>query len=74
MTGWQPIETVPNNVFDVIAKYWDAALDRFLVRRVCDCVLVNGEVFAGEQRLTDLGLRPTHWRHLPDPPEDGGSA
>lgn len=66
---WQPIETAPNNVFDVIAKYWDAEMDRFLIRRVCDCVLVNNEVCVDGKRLTQLGFRATHWMDIPTPPE-----
>ena len=74
MTNWQPIETAPNNVFDVVAKCWDAALDRFFYRRFVDCVKVDGEIVAavGDQqvRLTDHGYKPTHWMDIPElPPE-----
>ena len=71
---WQPIETVPNDVFDVIAKYWDANLDMFLIRRLCNCVKVNDEIYIGtvdskqQAKLTDLGYRATHWMPIPDPP------
>jgi len=72
MSEWQPIETAPNNVFDVLAKYWDAPLDRFLFRRICDCVLVNGEVYNGPdgKRLIDCGYKPTHWMNIPELPAD----
>ena len=69
---WQPIETAPNNVLDVLVKTWDAGLDKFFYRRICDCVLQGGEVYAGPEgkKLTDCGLKPTHWMHIPDmPPE-----
>jgi hypothetical protein len=71
---WQPIETVPNDVFDVIAKHWDAALDIFLLRRICECVKVNDEIYVGlvdgkQAKLTDLGYKATHWMPIPDPPK-----
>lgn len=74
MSEWQPIETAPNNLFDVVAKYWDAALDVFAYRRVCDCALVNGCVVTqgknGPVRLDEVGLKATHWMHIPElPPE-----
>lgn len=69
---WQPIETVPNNVFDVLARYWDAGLDKFLVRRFIDCVKVDEEIFAAsgdtQVKLTAMGFRPTHWMHIPELP------
>lgn len=72
--GWQPIETVPNNVFDVLAKYYDASLDKFLYRRFPDCVIVVSEIFTpllpDGVSLTKAGYRPTHWRHIPDLPEE----
>lgn len=72
MPDWQPIETAPNNVFDVLAKYWDASLDTFLVRRFIDCVQVEGQIYAatvnGQFKLVDAGYRPTHWAHIPELP------
>ena len=74
MSDWQQIETVPNNVFDVMAKYWDAGLDKFLYRRFVDCVKVNDEIYAatanGQVKLVECGFKPTHWRHIPDLPDE----
>lgn len=74
MSEWQPIETAPNNVFDVLAKYWDAGLDKFLYRRFIDCVKVDGEIFVGQnngqQRLVECGFKPTHWMDIPELPND----
>lgn len=71
---WQPIETVPNNVFDVLAKCYDAGLDRFLYRRFTDCVIVADEIYCPllpeGVSLTKAGFRPTHWRHIPEMPEE----
>ena len=72
MNGWQPIETVPNNVFDVLAKYYDAGLNKFMYRRFTDCVIVVSEIFCpllpDGVSLTKAGFRPTHWRNIPEIP------
>lgn len=74
MAEWQPIETVPNNVFDVLARYWDAGLDKFLYRRFTDCVLVDDQVCAntsnGVGRLVDGGFKPERWMEIPSLPEE----
>ena len=72
--AWQPIATVPNNVFDVLAKYWDAELDRFMYRRFIDCVKTEGTIWAAsgdkQVKLTAMGFSPTHWMDIPElPPE-----
>lgn len=76
--GWNPIETVPNNVFDVLAKYYDAAFDRFLYRRFTDCVIVNDSIFSAVLpdglSLAKAGFRATHWRDIPVLPDDVESA
>ncbi len=76
MSDWQLIESIapPNNVFDVLAKYWDAGLDKFLLRRITDCVQVDGEICTGSWddkpvRLVDRGYRATHWMPIPEPPK-----
>ena len=73
LNGWHPIETVPNNVFDVLARYWDASLDMFLYRRFADCVLVNDQICTGElpnvSVLTAHGFRPEYWMPIPTLPE-----
>lgn len=74
MNGWNPIETVPNNVFDVLAKYYDAGLDRFFYRRFTDCVMINDQIFCpllpDGVSLTKAGFKPTHWRDIPSLPDD----
>lgn len=73
MSNWQPIETVPNNVFDLLAKYYDAGLDRFLYRRFPDCVEVAGQFFSpllpDGCSLSKAGFRATHWMDIPTLPE-----
>lgn len=75
--GWHKIEEVapPNDVFDVIAQYYDAKLDRILFRRFIDCVQVEGEIFiSGDGNrsvsLVDNGFRPIWWHSLPDVPDE----
>lgn len=78
MSAWQPMSTVPNNVFDVLAKKWDAALDSFTYHRFSGCVLVDDAViwcspFPGDGlsvKLTDAGYRPEYWMDIPDPHPD----
>lgn len=69
---WQPIESAPNNVFDVLARYWDAALDKFLYRRFIDCVKVNDQIYIGQgdkqERLVDHNFQPLYWMHIPELP------
>lgn len=82
-TGWHAIdaEPIPNTVFDVVAKYYEATLDRFLMRRFTNCVQVDGVVLWGNPfdtlstpggskpiRLTDHGFRPIYWMHVPEGP------
>jgi hypothetical protein len=76
-------EPCPNDVFDVLAKYYDPTMDRFLVQRFSNCIQVNGEViwcnpfdrfYAPERsqqpiKLIEHGYRPTHWAPIPAPPE-----
>jgi hypothetical protein len=76
VNDWQPIETVPNNVFDVLAKHYDASTDQFWEARFAGCVQVDGRIlwaspFFGDERSVDLvaaGYRPTYWMHIPEPP------
>lgn len=75
LNGWRDdIDNVPNNVFDVMAKKWDAALDTFTSHRFAGCVQVDGQILWSSPfhvdpvKLTDMGYRPTHWAPLPSPP------
>jgi len=70
MNGWQTIDTVPNNVFDVLAKYYDASLDKFLYRRFPDCVIVNNLILSNGNCLTEAGYRPMYWRDIPELPDE----
>lgn len=74
---WLPIETAEGAFFDVIAKYWDAGLDIFLVQRFT-CVFKQDNrfiwpsPFPGDSKGVDLvsaGYRPTHWAPIPEPPK-----
>jgi hypothetical protein len=79
--GWQDIATepVPNNVFDVLAKYYDAGLDQFLIARLTGCVQVEGRILwqepfptipnPGRVDIVAAGYRPVMWAHIPDMPK-----
>ena len=75
---WQPIETVEGAFFDVIAKYWDAGLDRFLIQRFTSVFkqtdrFIWPNPFPGEPKGVDLlacGFKPTHWMPVPEPPKE----
>jgi hypothetical protein len=79
--GWQDIATepVPNNVFDVLAKYYDAGLDQFLIARLTGCVQVDGRILwpepfptlpqPGRVDIVAAGYRPVMWAHIPDMPK-----
>ena len=70
---WQPIETAPRDGtrFDVWAKAWLPAFDRFEYRRFADCYWRDSEPM-GAWRAgvvgVDKGWRATHWMPLPAPP------
>lgn len=75
-------EPCPNDVFDVIAKYYDPGMDRFLMQRFTACIQVDGIVIwcnpfhkfydpedARQIKLIEHGFRPTHWAPFPDGPD-----
>lgn len=74
MAEWRPMATAPNNVIDVLAKYYDAGLDKFLYRRFPDCVSVNEQFFTlllpDGVSLTQAGFKPIFWMHVPDLPDE----
>ena len=72
------VDPAPNDVFDVLAKWWDATIDCFLIKRFANCIQVNGVVmwsnplhtFPNSEpvKLTDCGFRATHWMLTPKAP------
>ena len=79
--GWFEIgddmTSIPNDCFDIIAKYYDAGLDQMMMVRLPGCVRVDDRVlwappFPGrvEPRIDviEFNYRPTHWAPLPKPP------
>lgn len=80
MNGWHTlaVNPVPNDVFDALAKYYDAGLDRFLYRRFTDCVIVNDQIFTAilpeGVSLAKAGYRVTHWCEIPKLPDDVADA
>ncbi len=75
MAGWQPIETAPKDGsrFDVWAKGWLPAFDRFEYRRFADCYWRDADSM-GSWRAGIVGVdrdwHPTHWMPLPNPPKE----
>jgi hypothetical protein len=78
--GWyeagEDFEHIPNDCFDVIAKYYDAGLDQMMMARFAGCVRTDSVIYWGAPfpnniEYVDLlkhGYRPTHWRLIPEPP------
>lgn len=69
---WLPIETVPKEgKFDVCAKVWLPAYDKFRVERFTNCIWSNGDTLTG-RRPGILGIpdshRATHWMPIPSLP------
>lgn len=77
-TTWYNMDEVANNVIDVLAIRYDAALNAFTVHRFCGCVVVDGKVvwvlpFYGSKDkwvLEEVGYKPVRWAHAPNAPED----
>lgn len=64
---------IPNTIFDVLAKYYDATLDKMVLRRFCDCIQVDGRVaVTSVERTTveliNVGWFPVFWMEAPEPP------
>ena len=64
---------IPNTIFDVLAKCFDAGLDRMVLRRITDCFQVCDRVHTATLdgqplELTKLGLVPVFWMEAPEPP------
>ena len=77
MAEWQPIETVPNDVFDVLAKYYCAHMDTFMYARFTGCIQVNSVIYWAwpgarpleHYNLVENGYKPTHWMPIPELPK-----
>ncbi len=75
---WKPMQSVPNNGFDVLVIYWDAGLDQFLCTRFAGCVKVDDRILwatpspnsRGAVDLVEAGYRPVRWAHIPKMPSD----
>ncbi len=70
---WKPIGEITESLFDVIAKYYDAHFDKFLVKRFCDCFAQDGKIcwvnpLGGYVVLEERGFRPLMWMPLPNNP------
>lgn len=75
MTEWHTMETKPEGVFDVLARYYDAGLNRFLLQRFTGCIEDSFEIVwaspfvgdAGRVNLHQNGYRVVAWRPAPGP-------
>lgn len=75
MTDWKPMIDAPDGVFDVLARYYDAGLNRFLLQRFTGCVQVDMTIlwsspFPGDKGTVDLaasGYRVVAWKPAPGP-------
>jgi hypothetical protein len=60
---WQPIETAPNDTY-VLVYGPDYYGDEYFIAIRLEEVWGTGHPFC------PLGCAPTHWMHLPEPPEE----
>lgn len=82
---WRPMNelTMDSEVlFDVLAKYYCAHSDKFMVRRFCDCFRqdgktvwpnpfeITGQIKVALVILEDHGFRPIMWMPLPNNPAE----
>lgn len=82
---WKPMNELVTGdsrhvLFDVIAKYYDASFDKFLVQRFCNCFQQGGKTFwpnpfqvldkikVSSVILEDHGFKPIMWMPLPNNP------
>lgn len=73
--GWHRLDALPpEGVFDVLARYYDAGLNRFLIQRFTGCIAQDMRImwaapFVGTEKATvDLwanGYRPLCWKPAP---------
>ena len=77
-TDWRSFDRLPDTICDVLAHYYDAGLNRFLVQRFCGCIVHDFTVywvspFPDDDIRIDLqarGYRLFRWRPVPElPPE-----
>lgn len=75
MTEWNDMTGKPDGVFDVLARYYDAGLNRFLLQRFTGCVLVDLTIVwpmpfpndGGQVYLEKNGYRAVAWKPAPGP-------
>lgn len=81
---WKPMDELSADgrdaLFDVIAKYYNASFDKFMVQRFCNCFRQHDKIcwpnpfdLFGRERvacviLEDCGFRPIMWMPLPNNP------
>ncbi len=75
MTDWRTLETRPEGVFDVLARYYDPGLNRFLLQRFTNCIEQDFSIrwstpFVNDLTSVDLasyGYRVVAWKPSPGP-------
>jgi len=81
-TDWRSIDTLGGEaVFDVLAKYWEPEMDKFLYQRFCGCVQNDGVILWSHPfwklheapksdyvNLIEHGFKPVYWMPFPEMP------
>lgn len=75
MTDWRTMETKPEGVFDVLARRYDAGLNRFTLHRFTSCILQDMTILLCSPwpqinecaNLEANGFRVVAWRPAPGP-------
>lgn len=73
-SDWRTMEARPEGVFDVLAREYDPGLNRFILRRLTNCVLEGMDILlphpfdVGQHwSISGMGLRVVAWRPSPGP-------
>lgn len=78
MSEWHDFGAeAPPAFFDVLARYYDAGLNRFLIQRFCNCFVQDFQFIwpspfgpRDSINLYEAGYRPIRWAGAPElPPE-----
>jgi len=74
--AWHTFAEAPPALFDVVCRYYDAGLNKFLIQRFTNCFMQDGVLvwpspFVGSESAIDLqkaGYRAVLWMDAPEVP------